>query len=52
MAYPQGVVVTDTPTLDEPVLIVMLQGWIDAAGAGAAAASSRSSSSPASPPPR
>jgi proteasome assembly chaperone (PAC2) family protein len=28
---------TDPPTLDHPLLIVMLDGWIDASGAGAAA---------------
>jgi hypothetical protein len=29
--------VADVPTLDEPVLVVMLTGWIDASGAAAAA---------------
>ncbi len=31
--------VTDVPTLDAPVLVVMLSGWIDASGAAAAAMS-------------
>jgi hypothetical protein len=39
MAYPNGIVVTEQPELDAPVVIVMLQGWIDAAGAAAAAMS-------------
>jgi hypothetical protein len=29
--------VTDVPSLDEPVLVVMMTGWIDACGAAAAA---------------
>jgi hypothetical protein len=37
MAYPQGVRVLEQPDLDSPVLLVMLSGWIDAAGAAAAA---------------
>lgn len=37
MTYPQGVRVHEQPELDSPVLLVMLSGWIDAAGAAAAA---------------
>lgn len=39
----------DEPMLHEPVLIVMLTGWIDAAGAGAAAAATLSSECETSP---
>lgn len=39
----------DDPALHEPVLIVMLTGWIDAAGAGAAAADQLSRACESSP---
>jgi hypothetical protein len=35
MAYPNGLTVIEQPALNEPVLIVMLSGWIDAASAAA-----------------
>ncbi|MBG7604124.1 MAG: PAC2 family protein [Actinobacteria bacterium] len=39
----------DEPMLHEPILVVMLTGWIDAAGAGAAAADALSSECETSP---
>ena len=39
----------DEPMLHEPILVVMLTGWIDAAGAGAAAAAAFSSECDTSP---
>jgi hypothetical protein len=39
----------DEPILHEPILVVMLSGWIDAAGAGAAAAATLSSECEMSP---
>jgi hypothetical protein len=40
---------TDEPMLHEPILVVMLTGWIDAAGAGAAAAAALSAECETSP---
>ena len=41
--------VADPPTLTDPVLVVMLTGWIDASGAGAAAMSALQQQCDASP---
>ena len=40
MTDPTGITFTERPTLDRPALLVMLAGWIDAAGVAAASAQS------------